>query len=147
MDSKCSLTKCHSCHAIVLRYHNISSVTNAYQLIVNSICHCTNYNHFTVIGIQHVIGIAQQCSGNIIFSAIVSTMSTTGNASASTNVCISSNPQFVQTVCTNYFILSVVVNQFRYDSNYLSESALLLDFRLDHKISQVSVLLQVLSAR
>ena len=49
MDCICAFSKCHSSHTIILRYDNISLVTNTDQLIIDCISTGSNHYHFTVI--------------------------------------------------------------------------------------------------
>ena len=60
VDCICAFAQCHSSNSIILWYNDISPVAEAYKLVIHL----------------------------LYFSAIFSMMSTTGHASASTNICI-----------------------------------------------------------
>lgn len=84
VDGVGTLAQRHGCHAIVLSYYNIPPATETDQLIIHSI-RPGSYDHYlAVTGSQYMIGIAQKCHRNLILPCCFSTMSTTGQASAST---------------------------------------------------------------
>lgn len=89
VDGVGTLAQRHGCHAIVLSYHDVSPAAETDQLIIHCICPCSYDHYLAVTGSQYMIGIAQKCHRNLILPCCFSTMSTTGQASASTKICIS----------------------------------------------------------
>ena len=60
MNCLCSLSECHSCHALILRDDNISCPTSIDQGKVHSVNPCPNRDHFAGFGGQNMIRITQE---------------------------------------------------------------------------------------
>lgn len=66
----CAFSKSHCSHAIILSYNNVIPPAKIYKRKINGIRSCPDNLHFTVIRIQHMVGIAQNLCQSALSSKI-----------------------------------------------------------------------------